>query len=175
MSTSPHLGSLSIVNEQHLAAIYKRWGPVVYRRCLRVLDDREEARDATQQVFIQLLRHGDRFESDPDAVIAWLQSVATNVSLTTRRNHGRRGAKLQAMQEDEARVEGADEAWGNRQLAQRALDAADPDDRQVAERVLVSGQSHEDAASELGVSQKTVQRRLHRFLDGARKLLGRSS
>ncbi len=163
------------MNEQHLAAVYKRWGPVVYRRCLRVLDDREEARDATQQVFIQLLRHGDRFESEPDAVIAWLQSVATNVSLTVRRNHGRRGAKLLALQEDEPRVESADEAWSNRQLAQRALDDAHPDDRQVAERVLVGGQSHEDAAAELGVSQKTVQRRLHRFLDGARRLLGRSS
>jgi len=162
------------VNEQQLAALYKQWGPVVYRRCLRVLDDREEARDATQHVFVQLLRHTDRFEGDPDQVIAWLQSVATNVSLTVRRDHGRRGAKLSALGDEEPRVEAADEAWENRQLAQRALDAAAPEDRQVAERVLLSGQSHEDAAAELGVSSKTVQRRLHRFLDGARKLLGRS-
>jgi RNA polymerase sigma-70 factor (ECF subfamily) len=162
------------VNEQHLSALYKRWGPVVYRRCLRVLEDREEARDATQQVFIQLLRHAGRFDEQPDAVIPWLQSVATNVALTQRRNRGRRGAKLSALAEEEPRVEAADDAWAQRQLAQRALDAAHPDDRQVAERVLVSGQSHEDAAAELGVSQKTVQRRLHRFLEGARRLLGRT-
>lgn len=163
------------MNEQEVTALYKRWGPVVYRRCLRVLEQREEAQDATQQVFVQLLRHSERFTDDPDRVIAWLQAVATNVSLTTRRNHGRRGARLTVLGQDEGAVASADEAWSNRQLAHRALEAASQEDRQVAERVLVAGQSHEDAAAELGVSQKTVQRRLHRFLEGARRLLGRSS
>jgi RNA polymerase sigma-70 factor, ECF subfamily len=162
------------VNEQQVSALYKRWGPVVYRRCLRVLEDREEARDATQQVFIQLLRHADRFQNDPDEVIAWLQAVGTNVSLTLRRDRGRRGARLASLAEDEPTVGAADQAFDDQQLARRALDGALPEDRQVAERVLVSGQSHEDAAAALGVSQKTVQRRLQRFLTGARRLLGRS-
>jgi len=36
--------------------LYKEYGPVIYRRCLRLLKDPEAARDATQEVFMKLVR-----------------------------------------------------------------------------------------------------------------------
>jgi len=42
------------------ARLYRELGPVVYRRCLRLLGDRAAAEDATQEVFVKLLRDMDR-------------------------------------------------------------------------------------------------------------------
>ena len=159
------------MNEEQIAALYRQWGPVVYRRCLRVLKDRDEAQDATQQVFVQLLRHSERFTADPSAAIAWMQSVATNVSLNRTRDGHRQSSKLEALHEDTTPVSSPDEVLGNRELAQRVLARVDAPSRDLALSVLVGEQSHEDAAARLGVSPKTVQRRLRRFIDHARRFL----
>jgi DNA-directed RNA polymerase specialized sigma24 family protein len=47
--------------------------------------------------------------------------------------------------------------------------------RAVALGVLVDGMGHEELAGVLGVSRKTVERRLARFLERARKLVGGES
>lgn len=159
------------MNEREIAALYRQWGPVVYRRCLRVLKDREEAHDATQHVFVQLLRHAKRFDDAPSEAIAWIQAVATNVSLNRLRDVRRKGAKLEALSLDAPPVPRPDEALAARQAAQRALDGVDAPSRELAVSVLVGEETHEDAAAQLGVSSKTVQRRLRAFVERARRLL----
>ena len=42
--------------QQRAAELYRQWGPAVYRRCLKLLRDPEAARDATQEVFVKLVR-----------------------------------------------------------------------------------------------------------------------
>lgn len=47
--------------ERRLAAaradrLYRTYGPAVYRRCLRLLRNRDAALDATQDVFVKLVR-----------------------------------------------------------------------------------------------------------------------
>lgn len=159
------------MNEEQITAMYRRWGPVVYRRCLRVIKDHDEAQDATQQVFVQLLRHSERFTEDPSAAIAWMQSVATNVSLNRMRDGHRKNSKLEAHHEDAPPVPSPDELLGNKEVAQRVLARVDARSRELALSVLVGEQSHEDAAARLGVSKKTVQRTLRRFINHARRFL----
>jgi RNA polymerase sigma-70 factor, ECF subfamily len=159
------------LNERQIAALYRQWGPVVYRRCLRVLNDREEALDATQHVFVQLLRSSKRFDADPSEAIAWIQSVATNLSLNRVRDGRRRGSKLGVLVDDTPPASPPDEALANREAVRHVLSGVDPLSRELALQVLVGDQSHEDAAARLGVSTKTVQRRLRHFVERARRLL----
>ena len=159
------------MNGPQIAALYRQWGPVVYRRCLRVLRDREEARDATQHVFLQLLRHKERFDADPSEAIAWMQRVATNVSLSRVREGRRRSTKLEALSYDDAPGPLPEEALRDRDAARHVLDHVDAPSRELALSVLVGEQSHEEAATRLGVSSKTVQRRLRHFVERARRLL----
>ncbi len=159
------------MNQQEITALYKQWGPVVYRRCLRLLRDREEAQDATQQVFIQLLRHKDRFAEQPEQAIPWVQAVATNVSLNRLRDGGRRATKLESAAEDQAPPAPMDQALADQQLARQLLARADTPARELAVTVRMKERTHEDVADSLGVSEKTVQRRLKRFLSDARRSL----
>jgi len=158
---------------EETARIYRDLGPAVYRRCLRLLGDREAARDATQEVFVKLLRDTRRLQ-DRETVIPWIYRVATNHCLNLRRNARRRGEE-----ELEPALEvapGQSEArYPDRQLAQKVLSRFDVATQAVAVGVFVDGMEHEEVAAALGISRRTVSRKLDRFLANARKYLERST
>ena len=160
-STAPEPG-------ERIARLYREYGPAVYRRCLRLLRDREAARDATQEVFVKLLRDIGRLD-DPDAALPWIYRVATNHCLNLRRDarrHGEDGG------DDALEVaEGAPDAFPERQLARRVLARFDVETQAIAVGVLVDGMQHGELADALGISRRTVHRKLARFLDGARRLV----
>ncbi len=54
----------------------------VLRLCWRMLGDREEARDATQEVFIRVIKSLARLNPKP-SLRPWLRRVATNICINT--------------------------------------------------------------------------------------------
>jgi DNA-directed RNA polymerase specialized sigma24 family protein len=69
----------------------------------------------------------------------------------------------------------ASDTFPERQLAQAVLSRFDPATQAIAVAVLVDGMEHEEAAQALGVSRRTVRRKLDRFLANARKFVARST
>ncbi len=158
-----------------VSRLYRELGPAVYRRCLRLLGDRAAAEDATQEVFVKLLRDIDRLQ-DRDTVLPWIYRVATNHCLNLRRDARRRGQD--GLSEDLDVLPGAQgagpEAFPERQLAQAVLQRFDEETQAVAVGVLVDGLEHEEIAGALGISRRTVSRKLNRFVENARKFLLRT-
>jgi RNA polymerase sigma-70 factor, ECF subfamily len=158
------------VNTDRIAELYRTWGPAIYRRCLRLLRDQEAARDATQEVFRKALSSPEKL-ADPDAALPFIYRVATNHCLNERRNLGRRGeTKLVDLD-----VASCHPEFPQRRLVQRVLSRFDARTQSIAVGVLVDGMEHEEVADALGISRKTVSRRLARFLEHARKYLERSA
>jgi RNA polymerase sigma-70 factor, ECF subfamily len=155
---------------QQVAALYARFGPVVYRRCVRLLGNTEDARDATQLVFIRLLKNRRRFDSLDDA-LPWIHTVTTNFCFNWKRDARRRSGHLEALGTDEPLAPGLHEAAEDRQLAQHVLAKTDDETRDIAVGMLVEERQQQDVARALGVSEKTVQRKLRRFLDKAKRAL----
>lgn len=155
-----------------VAELYGRYGPVVYRRCLRLLRDREAARDATQEVFMRLVKDMARLE-DRESVLPWIYRVATNHCLNVLRAGRRHGDEIPAEELALASPETAD--YPTRSLARHVLAQFDDGTQAVAIGVLVDGMEHEELARTLGISRKTVERRLGRFLAAARALIGGGS
>ena len=158
-----------------VARLYRELGPVVYRRCLRLLGDRAAAEDATQEVFVKLMRDMDRLK-DRETVLPWVYRVAMNHCLNVRRDARRRGQDELA--EDLEIVPDAQgerpDAYPDRQLAQAVLARFDEETQAVAVGVLVDGMEHEEIAAVLGISRRTVSRKLVRFLENARKFVART-
>ncbi len=69
-------------------ALYRRYGPMVLRRCRFLLRDEHQAVDAMQDGFVNVLRHLDAL--DTSAPSALLHKVATNVCLNRMRGNRRR-------------------------------------------------------------------------------------
>jgi RNA polymerase sigma-70 factor (ECF subfamily) len=151
--------------------LYKTYGAAIYRRCLRLLGDREAARDATQEVFGKLMRDATKLESR-DSALPWIYRVATNHCLNLRRNAGRRGEE--SLPDLEFAEESMTEALPDRQLAMKVLGRFDAQTQAVAVGVFVDGMEHEEVAQALGISRRTVARKLQRFVGNARKYLQRS-
>jgi len=154
------------------AELYRQYGPVVYRRCLRILKDPEAARDAVQEVFVKLVRDMSRLE-DRATVLPWIYRVATNYCFNVRRNASKRGEDAATPDLELADSTPAD-MYPDRALAQQVLSQFDETTRSVAVGVLVDGMEHEEVAELLGISRRTVARKLERFLDTARRYLDRS-
>jgi RNA polymerase sigma-70 factor (ECF subfamily) len=155
--------------DAEIAQLYRRLGPVVYRRCLRLLLDREAAQDATQEVFLKLLAHPEKL-SDPEAAVAWIFEVSTNYCLNQRRDATRRSLRL-ALQTPGHTLEAPQDALASRQLARQVLSAHDSQTQAIALEVFVGDRERLEVAEQLGISRKTVTRKLASFLAEARRRL----
>jgi RNA polymerase sigma-70 factor (ECF subfamily) len=158
---------------ERAAELYRRYGPAVYRRCLKLLRDREAAKDATQEVFVKLVRDMARLD-DAETALPWMYRVATNHCLNVLRS-GRRHGDQRLGDWEVADPAPGPSSYPDRHLAGSILAQFDDGTRAVALGVLVDGMGHEELAGALGVSRKTVERRLARFLERARKLVGGES
>ncbi|HWC17645.1 MAG TPA: sigma-70 family RNA polymerase sigma factor, partial [Terriglobales bacterium] len=62
--------------EDALAVLHDRYAQVVYSVALRVLGDTTQAEDVLQEIFLQLWRNPDTFDSSRGSLGAWLAVIA---------------------------------------------------------------------------------------------------
>ena len=69
-------------------ALYRKYGPMVLRRCRTLLTDEELAMDAMQETFVKVIRYRERLTDK--APSSMLYCIATNVCLNMIRSARRR-------------------------------------------------------------------------------------
>lgn len=160
--------AVSRADSQQISLLFNQHGPRVYRRALRLLGNPADAEEATQEIFIRAFRAAGAFRQQSQ-LTTWLYQITTNYCLNLIRDRSRRTAL-----HEEHVAPMADDASGTAPvrpddlvLIRRLL--ADADERQAAAAVYVflDGMSHEEAASVLGVSKRTVGNLLERFQEWA--------
>lgn len=150
-----------------VAAQYRAYGPIVLRRCRALLRDEEAAVDAMHDVFVQLLRHGDRLDARRPASL--LLRIATNVCLNALRSSRRTpydavDAQVLAI----AATVTPEHGWVARLHLGNALRSELRSTRVVAVLHHVDGLTLEEVAREVGLSVSGVRKRLR----GLRARLG---
>jgi len=162
-------GPIGDRGREEVVRLYREFGPAVYRRCMRLLRDREAARDATQEVFVKLLRDGSLL-GEGEQALRWIYRVATYHCLNVRRDRLRRERRLERVAGEAETAAPAASAPGERHLAEQLLSQFDPVTQAVALGMLVDGMEGDELAGALGISRRTVHRKLSRFLKIARRL-----
>ncbi len=142
-----------------VAAQYRRYGPMVLRRCRALLRDEDAAVDAMHDVFVQLLRHGDRLDASRPASL--LLRIATNVCLNRARSTRRHpydavDASVLAIAAA-VRPEGR---WMARLHLGNAFRSELQSTRLMAVLHHVDGLTLEEVAREVGLSVSGVRKRL---------------
>lgn len=69
--------------------LYRRYHPLAERICMRLLGDREDAREAAQEAFLRVLQNLPAFNGTY-RVKAWVARIATNISLDEIRSRSRK-------------------------------------------------------------------------------------
>jgi len=159
----------------------------IYGLLYRLLGDREEARDATQETFLKVYRHIGRFRGECE-LKTWIYRIALNQAANCQRWWRRNGDRLVSM--DSLR-EGTERTLGETLADPRA----DPEQRAIAreeERLLaealrrikpvfrtalllrdMEGLGYEEIAAMLGVSVGTVKSRIARGRESLRQEMQR--
>lgn len=154
-----------------VGALFKQHSAVVYRRALRLLGRREDAEEATQEVFIRVMRNLDQFEHR-SGMTTWLYQITTNYCLNWLRDRGRRRQLFQQnVVPDAQQLDGSPRGPSPADLLylRRLLAEADEKQAQAAVYVYLDGMSHEEAAELLGVSKRTVGNLIDRFVAWAQR------
>ncbi|MCZ7534409.1 MAG: sigma-70 family RNA polymerase sigma factor [Acidimicrobiia bacterium] len=142
----------------------------VFAVCLRMLRDREEALDATQDTFLTVFRKADRFQAKA-AFSTWLYRVAVNTCYDHLRRKKRKMVENLPQDHDPIDVASMDpfDAVEIRPDIDAALTTLSDEFRAAVVLVDLQGMSLEQASDVLEVPQGTIKSRLFR----ARKLLAK--
>jgi RNA polymerase sigma-70 factor (ECF subfamily) len=166
MGVSPRHGTRVIICDERenllaldIDALYRKYGPMVIRRCRALLTDEEQSLDAAQETFVNLVRYQHRLtDAAPSSM---LYTMATNVCLNMMRSSRRR--PVNAGEETLERIASSDN------VESRALDRWVLDDIFGRERAstktmavmhYVDGMTLEEVASHVGLSVSGVRKRL---------------
>ena len=152
--------------------LVRRHQLVVFRSCYRILGNREDARDASQEAFVRAYKKLDTLRGR-SAFKTWMLRLAINASLNER---GRRElpradfasaesiSALEAPEDELMRSEAASEVHTALQLVQ-------PDHRATVVLRDLEGLTYREVAESLGVAEGTVKSWVHRGRGRLKELL----
>lgn len=156
----------------------------VYDFCVRMMSDREEAFDLTQEIFLSIHNHLDKFRFDAK-LTTWIYRIARNHCLNRlkylkRRGRGRSDEYTEANELSITQAIGGperpdDAAIGKdaRALVHRAIQELDEDQRGLVVLRDVEGLSYEEIMEITELPEGTVKSRLHRAREKLVEILAR--
>jgi RNA polymerase sigma-70 factor, ECF subfamily len=138
---------------------YKKYGPMVLRRCRFILKDEDLAFDAMQEVFINLIKNINRLKGDYPSSL--LYKIATNVCLNMIRSRKKESMDfageiidtIAAYDDSEDRIIIGD-------ILDRIFSREKATTRQIAVMHFVDNMTLEETARESGLSVSGVRKRL---------------
>lgn len=163
-------------SETALAALYQRYGAVVWGLARRVTNDPQAAEEVTQTVFLGLWSRPERFDAARGSLRAWLlaqthgRAVDHVRSEAARRRRQERDAQLNAVPPS-AEVEVAVHAAALADHVRRAVDALPPGEREAILLAYFGGHSYRETAVLLDQPEGTVKSRIRSALQNLRRTL----
>lgn len=139
--------------------LYEQYGPMVLRRCRRMLRNEEEAVDAMHDTFVHVLRRRDQLEVRTPSAL--LHTIATNTCLDRLRARKRKpeDADDDLLTRIAAAPEVEERAWARIAL-DRVFAREVVSTRVIATLVLVDGMTWEEVAADVGMSVSGVRKRI---------------
>jgi RNA polymerase sigma-70 factor (ECF subfamily) len=152
---------------QDIELLYRKYGPMVLRRCRYLLQNEEKALDALQDTFVQVLRHKKRLKLDTPSSL--LYRIATNICLNLLR--GERRSKKSGDDELIMKIADVDDHESNilnRHFIDRIFRRERPSTKTIAVMHYVDGMTLQQVAGEVGLSVSGVRKRLRSLKENAK-------
>jgi len=139
--------------------LVERYQNLVFTIAFRITNNREEAEEVAQDVFMKIYHGLDSFKGD-SKFSSWLYRIAYNTALTKIRN---KKAGFQPLENHES-GEVLNEAIGifTKEYLNKAINMLEPDEATVITLFYLSEQSLDEIAQILNVEVNTVKVRLYR-------------
>lgn len=161
-----------------LAALYDRYGRLIFSVALRVVQDHGTAEEITQDVFLRCWRNIDRYQPSQGSLPSWLLAITHHRAIDELRS--RRGKDMRREISDDslpplvALDSGFDEALLRGEVHE-ALHVLPPAQRDVIELIFWGGLTRREVADRLHLPLGTVHTRLRLGMEKLRTALRQSA
>ena len=157
------------MTDAEFQAAFDQHKDAVYRFAWRMSGSPAAAEDITQDVFVGLLRHPDRFDPARGTLRAFLLGIARNLAL----KHWRKEHRFEPLDDEESGVaEPVDLERGEvGEIVGRAVRALGPIQREVVILAEYEGLTLAEVARAVDADVGTVKSRLHRARENLRRTL----
>lgn len=149
--------------------LYRKYGPMVMRRCRQLLVDEESALDAMQDTFVKVLRYQETLSAIYPSGL--LYRIATNICLNIIRKR-KKAADLPCddLLSVIAAVDDLEEKIMQKDLITRIFKREKISTKVIAVMHYVDGMTLKEVADEVGLSVSGVRKRLRTLKKRAEKL-----
>jgi len=162
-------------DELALAQLYDRYRVILFGLLMRILNNREEAEDVLQEVFLQVWRKAEDFDEDRGRPFTWLVTLARSRGIDRLRTLGARErvAEASAREVPEEVSDAATDAFKSEQrgIVSDALAKLPDDQKRPLMLAYFDGLTQSEIATHLGAPLGTVKTRMRTGLIRLRELL----
>jgi RNA polymerase sigma-70 factor, ECF subfamily len=159
--------------DPELVTAYRRYFPLLVRKCARMLRDPQEAQDVAQESFVRLCE-AQVLHADPRVVTAWLYRTSTRLAIDRIRSRSRVAA---AQLEDLALATEASspEARAHAHtIFQRVMRSLPREELEAALLSRLDGLTQPEIAEVMGIHERSVRRLLSQLEARIERLRSRS-
>lgn len=168
------LSRVALRDRAAFRTLYDRTSAKLLGVTLRILNDRAEAEEALQEVFVKVWQRADRYVEGPYSPISWLVAIARNHALDILRARKPRGEEIDGALEI---ADGAPDpeqsaiAGGETARIASCLDGLEPDKADCVRGAYLDGLTYEQLAARHNVPLNTMRTWLRRSLLKLRECL----
>jgi len=157
------------------AEIFDRYSSRIYNFAYRFLRNSEAAEDATQEVFVKMLKHANQFHGDAK-LSTWLFSITANWCRDYLRKADNKAKEAEEVlysipAPSELAPDRNLERRQDEQMIQKALAALTPEQREAILLSRYQGLSYAEIAQISGCSEGAVKTRVFRAMETLKKAL----
>ncbi|MBX5478621.1 MAG: sigma-70 family RNA polymerase sigma factor [Pyrinomonas methylaliphatogenes] len=162
-------------DERALAAFYDRYASILFGLLLRILNDRSEAEDVLQEVFLQVWQEAERFDGARGRPFTWLVTIARSRAIDRVRARNSRDRKeMQASRSSWSETDEITQQLSRteeREIVRRALAEIPEEQRDVLLLAYFEGLSQSEIATRTGAPLGTIKTRMRAGLRRLREIL----
>ncbi len=163
-------------NQTAYKELYRRTAPKLFAVCLRILNNRSQAEDALQEVFVKIWKTARQFDRDRARGMTWLIAIARNQSIDVVR--ARKPAPVSVddaseIPDDLPSPESQAITSDDTRKLKGCLEELSTQHGIAVQKTYLSGWTYQEAAEELKVPLNTVKTWIRRSLLALRDCMNR--
>jgi RNA polymerase sigma factor (sigma-70 family) len=161
-------------NSQVFSYLYDNYSGALYNVILQVLGDTELSNDVLQEVFINIWRKIESYDSLKGRLFTWMLNIARNASIDTLRSKSYQNSQKNQQLPENVHIQTSNQTV---QLnvdnigLKKTLEKLKPEQRILIEYAYFKGHTHEEIAQIEGIPLGTVKTRIRNALLQLREYL----
>lgn len=160
-------------NTLALGQLYDRYGRLVFSVALRIAGDPGSAEEITQDVFLRLWQHADRYRAESGSLVSWMLTITQRRAIDELRSRRSTSRRREVELPEALPLGERDHAEHTQQRidVQQALATLPAAQRAVIEGVFFDGLSRQELARRMGSPLPTIHTRLRLGMEKLQALL----